>query len=64
VVHADGRIVLLDNDELDEALEKGVVSQDQYELALKTAENLMEDIKSNVKILEAFCLKYYWLLGG
>ena len=36
---------LYDRDELDEAHDNGIVSDDLYQIAIDTAENLMDEIK-------------------
>lgn len=54
VVLSDGRIILLDRDELDMALNEGVISDDDHRLAIQTADTLMREIPVHMKELEAF----------
>lgn len=63
VVQPDGRVLLLDRDELDEALSNGVINPSQHELACLTANRLMEMLHGGVTSLEAFCMKYYTLIN-
>ncbi len=46
VVLPDGGVHLLDQDELDEALEKGWITAGEYQLAERTAAQLLEEITS------------------
>ncbi len=46
VVFPQQDIFLLDEDELEEALIKEIITKEQYDLAYKTARDLMEEIKS------------------
>ena len=62
-VNADGRIQVLDADELDEALENGFITREQHDLAHSTADALINEIKGNVKRLESFCLNYFRILN-
>lgn len=55
VLLPDGRIALLDEDELDEAFEEGIIAADEHELAFQTADALMKSIPEARGKLEAFC---------
>jgi predicted RNA-binding protein associated with RNAse of E/G family len=47
VVFPDGQTQLLDQDELDDALEKGLISREEHQLACLTAEQLLREIREN-----------------
>lgn len=47
IIKKDGRIVILDEDELAEALEKGEISSSDYNLANETTKKLVKSIKEN-----------------
>ena len=61
VVDSGGRISLLDEDELSEALAEKNITHEQYDLAVETAKRLMGVLEGRVNELEAFCLRYYSL---
>lgn len=48
-------IAVLDEDELEQALEEGVISEEEYRLALSTAERLVSGLETRGAELEAFC---------
>jgi hypothetical protein len=48
VVYPDGEIFVDDRDELDEALRQKDITQEQYELALRTADELREGLLKDV----------------
>ena len=50
----DGSCELLDRDELNEALHSQVITRQQYEMALKTAAYLMENIPKRIHELNRF----------
>lgn len=58
VVRKDLEIFLLDQDELEEALIKQNITQEEYELASRAAKRLMADLIENKDKLENFCNKY------
>lgn len=47
VVLRNGEVFLLDEDELEEALTRGVITQDDYMLATTTAREVLHDIKAH-----------------
>lgn len=53
---------LLDRNELDEALSEEIITQEEYGLALKTAERLMRELPQHWKELREFCMKTYHTL--
>ncbi len=58
-----GEIVLLDEDELEEALTNGTINQEQYNLAYDTARNLMSRLKENPEEFLSLSNKIFrWLL--
>lgn len=58
VVKSDFQIVLLDEDELKEALEKFEITKEEFEDAYKTANDLMKKLKGNEKKLKNFTDEY------
>ncbi len=64
VVVPDGRIHLLDEDELQEVYENNEVSKKDYDMAYKVANELMKEYnsKENIEKLDAFCKKYLEIL--
>ena len=59
VMQPDGRVLLLDEDELNDALESNAINKCQYDLARNTALKLIEDVTGRESELAAFCMKYY-----
>jgi predicted RNA-binding protein associated with RNAse of E/G family len=59
VILNTGEIILLDEDELEEALKEKVINHEQYELAYNKAKNIMEFISKEKDKLEYFCNKYF-----
>lgn len=55
VLMPDGRLDLLDADELDEALEQGDITQEQHQLAHQWTKELMTELPKNLPRLKAFC---------
>lgn len=55
VLLPDGRVALLDEDELDAALGKGTITALEYALAVRTAKMLMQSVGLNQHSLRAFC---------
>lgn len=49
VLLPDGRLALLDADELDEALAEGAIAPEEHALAVRTADGLMQSIPGNRK---------------
>jgi len=56
---SDGTMSLLDEDELDEALETSDITQELYDLAKKEAEKLMKRIDGKVDKIAEFTNKYF-----
>lgn len=59
VMLPDGRILLLDEDELGEAMEERIIDRRQYDMACQTAENLMKILRGREKELADFCMHFY-----
>jgi len=53
------KIELLDRDELEEALAEGIITPEEYGLAVKTAERLMYELPQHWTELQEFCMKTY-----
>jgi len=62
VMRADGAVVLLDQDELDEALSEGVISQAEYDLAENEAAQLLNSVPKRREELERYCYQLRALL--
>lgn len=58
VVKANGDIVLLDEDELEDALKTNDITKEQYEMAYKEANNLIDILKVKKEKLRSFT-NYY-----
>ena len=58
VVTPGGDVILLDEDELKEALEKKEMTKDEYDEAYKIAYDLMEKLKNNKDKLQEYTDKY------
>lgn len=58
VVNPDGEIILLDENELKEALDRLEISKEDYDMAYKEANMLMNKLKGNKGKLEDFTNKY------
>ena len=59
VLMPDGRMDLLDADELDNALQNGDITEEQHALAHQWAKNLMEQLPQNLPRLKAFVEELY-----
>ncbi|MEA4831236.1 MAG: DUF402 domain-containing protein [Oscillospiraceae bacterium] len=55
----DGTVVLLDKDELDAALSENIITENEYKLAINTADILIRKIPENIGHLEQFCYKLF-----
>ncbi len=53
----DGRVELLDRDELDNALDAELISLEEYTLSVATADMLLKNIPKNISRLNSFCYK-------
>ena len=58
IVKPDGNIILLDEDELKNALEKSEITKEEYEMAYKEAHKLIELLNGNITKLKNFTDKY------
>ena len=56
VLLPDGSLYLLDEDELLEALQGGVISRRQFDMAHKTARMLLDSLPDRIRELQAYCL--------
>lgn len=54
IVHPDGLFYVDDRDELDEAYEDGVITKQQYEMALSTCDELKQKIGENLEDFLSF----------
>jgi uncharacterized protein len=54
-----GNLYLLDEDELLEALQQGIISQAQFDNAYETARMLMESLPNHALKLQAYCLQLF-----
>ena len=55
VMMPDGRLDLLDADELDEALQDGEITAEQHQMAHLWAQELMEELPQQLPKLKVFC---------
>ena len=62
VIVPDGRINILDEDELKDALDRREISQKQYDMAHKTADNIIETYGKNINNLKKFTDEYLKIL--
>jgi len=53
-----GRILVLDRDELDEALEQGEISEEQYQQTVKEGEKLYRFLQENEESFLQFCSEW------
>jgi uncharacterized protein len=58
VVLSDGAIMVLDEDELQEALETKDITQEDYEMAYSIANDLIRRLEGNMEELIKFSNKY------
>lgn len=59
MVYPDGTIIVDDMDELEEALGKKEISQEQFELAIKTSQRLKEGLLSDIAAFVKYTQKCY-----
>lgn len=57
VVYPNGEIIVDDMDELEDAWNKGNITEEQFELAIKTCENLKDGLLSNITLMKEFTYK-------
>lgn len=58
VIVPNGKIILLDEDELEEAYQNNFITKEQYDLSYKMANEIMEIGKNKIDNLKDFCDKY------
>ncbi len=59
IVQPDGRLALLDMDELAEALAEGNISKEDYALAIKTSQDMLDGIKTEFCRLKDYCAEMF-----
>ena len=59
IVQPDGRSALLDMDELAEALAEGNISKEDYALAIKTSQDMLDGIKAQFCRLRDYCAEMF-----
>ncbi|MBQ4089105.1 MAG: DUF402 domain-containing protein [Clostridia bacterium] len=57
VVNSNGDITLLDEDELESAFRKGVITKRQYDAAIETARSIMKNVSGRLSELRDFCMR-------
>ncbi len=62
IVYPDGRIIVDDMDELEEALIKKDITQEQFELAINTSDELRNGLLKNINAFTEYTLKCYGIL--
>ena len=62
VIPLNHEAVILDQDELDEALEDGCITREEYSLAIDTANQIVSNYNSNKDLYYSFIEKYFKLL--
>jgi len=62
VLLPDGKIIILDEDELKESLENKIISQNEYELAYNVKNSLIENGLISVPYMENLCKKIQKIL--
>ena len=64
VVVPDGRIHLLDEDELKEAYENNIISKDEFDMAYEIANKMLNIKEKDIERLREFSYKYLEILGN
>lgn len=62
ILYPSGEIELLDEDELQEALEKNDITKEEYDFAYKVSNELVKQIEGKTSELKGFTYKYFDLL--
>lgn len=62
VIVPDGRKHLLDEDELQEAFEKGIINREEFDVAYRWANKLMQITEEDIEKLTEFSYKYLEIL--
>lgn len=63
VIYPDGTILLDDMDELEDALDAKIITQEQYDLAIETSQILTDKLQNNSENLRNYCLQCLELLN-
>lgn len=58
VILPDYQVVILDEDELQEALDSGIIDEDDYNMAYKTSEYIINVVAKNISFMEDFLTGY------
>lgn len=58
VMYPSGKVKMVDQDELQQALDIGDITQEDFDLAYKVADTLIKDIDGKVEELKKFTYKY------
>ncbi len=64
IVYPDGTIIVDDMDELQDALAKGDITKEQFNLALETSKRLQQGLLSNVSSLIEYTRKCHEIVKG
>lgn len=59
IVQPGGRLALLDMDELADALAEGNISEEDYALAIKTSQDMLDGIKTEFCRLKDYCAEMF-----
>lgn len=59
VMLPNGKLFLLDEDELEHALSDHIITREQYDKAYLTANKIMDEIDGNVEFMKAVCNTYF-----
>ena len=62
IVAPDFSVHLIDEDELQEALDEGTITKEEYDLAYRTYEKLVEEVIRDEEFLTVFLPRYLGLL--
>ena len=58
----EGKIEILDKNDLDEALAEGSINQKDYDFSVKTAELIIANVLKNKTEYDKLCMKYFKML--
>ena len=58
IVYFENRVILLDEDELSDALKLNIISKEQFNVANEVASDILNNLIINKEKLDKFCLKY------
>lgn len=64
VVYPDGRIIVDDMDELEEALLKKDITQEQFNIAIETSHRLQRGLSGNISSFTEYTRKCYEMIEG